>query len=124
MSHGKHLRVTFRLRTGDKIILEQIKNKLKNKGFSPILTLDIKKGNKSPSGSFKLDIYNLTLNKKKDIYYLIKKILPLSLHNEKTRKMNFILENKGKKWNEIEFELNELKKQIKKELLKNQIKNN
>lgn len=123
-SHGKHLRFTFRLRTGDKIILEQIKMNFEGKGLYPLLDLIVTKGIKSKFGNFNKEIYNLTLNKREDILYLISKLLPLSKHSEKIRKMEFILKNKDKNWEEIELNWNDLRGKIKKELLKNQIEIN
>ncbi len=116
-SHDKHFRYVFRLRTGDKRILEQIKDKLKSKRFHPLFRLENKNGDRSPSGQFNFNIYNVTLNRKKDTHNLIKKMLPLSKHSEKIRKMQFILENKDKLWNQVEPLWQELRKKIKKEIL-------
>jgi hypothetical protein len=89
----KRYRFMFRIRSGDRKILVQIKNKLRKNGFNPVFYLEVKSGNVSPYGVHKKNIYNLTLYRKKEIISLIKKLLPLSKHNEKTRKMKFILKN-------------------------------
>ena len=91
-----------------KSILEQIKDKLKEEGLTPLFYLKNKKGDKLPFGNLKIDIHELVINRKKDIHRLINKLLPLSKHSEKTRKMKFILENKNKTWGEIEPSWNKL----------------
>jgi len=83
--------------------------------------LEKEKGTKAPYGIFNQAIFDLTINRKKEIISLINKLLPLSKHSEKIRKMKFILENKNKKWNEIQEKWTKLRSEIKKELLKNQI---
>jgi hypothetical protein len=121
-SHDIHSRFTFRLRTGDKLILENIKEKLESFGYKTVFHLETMKGSKSPSGQFKRDIYNLTINRKEDVAKLVKNLLPLSKHSEKIRKMYFILENKDKPYSEIEKPWNKLREEIKGELLKNRQK--
>jgi hypothetical protein len=120
--HEIHSRFTFRLRTGDKLILEDIKQKLESDGYKTVFSLDTIKGSKSPHGQFKRDIYNLTINRKEDVARLIRNLLPLSKHSEKIRKMYFILENKDKKYHEMEKGWNKLREEIKGELLKHQSK--
>ncbi|MAG08716.1 hypothetical protein CMO89_04530 [Candidatus Woesearchaeota archaeon] len=118
-SHEIHSRFTFRLRTGDKLILENIKETLESLGYKIVFSLDTKKGSMGPSAPFRIDIYNLTINRKQDVTRLIKHLLPLSKHSEKIRKMNFILENKGRKWHEVSEGWDKLREEIKGELLKN-----
>jgi len=124
-SHQKHTRFMFKIRTGDLKILRQIKKRLGILNYHPYLYLESKKGTKVSSevynGVYNRNIFDLTVNRKKEIISLINKLLPLSKHSEKIRKMNFILENKGKKWNEIQEKWANLRSEIKKELLKNQI---
>jgi len=120
-SHQKHIRFMFKIRTGDLKILKQIKKKLEMLNYHPYLYLENKKGTKLSYGICNQDIFDLTLNRKGEIISLVNKLLPLSKHSEKIRKMNFILENKNKKWNEIQEKWIELRGEIKKELLKNQI---
>ena len=120
-SHDIHSRFTFRLRTGDKLILKNIKEKLESMGYKTVFSLDTKKGFKSPYAQFKRDIYGLVINRKEDISRLIKNLLPLSKHSEKIRKMKFILKNKDKKWYQIEKDWNKLREEIKGEILKSKI---
>ncbi len=117
--HEIHSRFTLRLRTGDKLILKDIKEKLESLGYKTVFHLETLKGTKSPTGQFERDIYNLTINKKEDIVKLIKNVLPLSKHSEKIRKMYFILENKDKKYDEVEKGWNKLREKIKGEVLRN-----
>ena len=121
-SHQKHVRFMFKIRTGDLKILKQIKKKLRTLNYHPYLYLEKEKGTKAPYGAYNQDIFDLTINRKQEIVSLINKLLPLSKHSEKTRKMNFILKYKNKKWNNIERPWNKLREEIKSELLKNQVK--
>ena len=89
--------------------------------YHPYLYLDKEKGTKATYGRFNRDIFDLTINRKKEIISLVNKLLPLSKHSEKIRKMNFILENRKKKWSEIEKKWTKLRDEIKKEILKNRI---
>jgi len=111
----------FNIATGDPKILKQIKKGLETLNYHPYLYLESKKGAKTSYGTYNQDMFDLTINRKKEIISLINKLLPLSKHSEKIRKMNFILENKNKKWSEIEEKWIKLRDEIKKELLKNQI---
>ena len=120
-SHQKHVRFMFRIRTGDLKILRQVKRRLEMLNYHPYLYLENEKGTKAPCGRFNQDIFNLTRNRKGEILSLANKLLPLSKHGEKIRKMNFILKNKNKKWKEIQKKWTKLRSEIKKELLKNQI---
>jgi hypothetical protein len=118
-SHKKSWRVTFRLRTGDKTVLKQIKRKMQSENLSPLLFLEKRKGMDLKLGKMlNVDIYNLTLNRKSDITQLIINILPLSRHSEKTRKMGLILDNQDKEWKETEPGLIKIREEIKKEILK------
>lgn len=120
-SHQKHIRFMFKITTGDLKILRQIKKKLETFDYHPYLYLKSKKGVKTSYGAYDQDMFDLTINRKKEIVSLINKLLPLSKHSEKIRKMNFILESRNKKWSEIQENWTKLKGEIKKELLKNQI---
>lgn len=122
-SHQKHIRFMFKIRTGDFKILRQIKEKLEILNHHPYLYLESEKGTKAPYGRFNQDMFDLTINRKEEIISLVNKLLPLSKHSEKIRKMNFILENKSKKWNGIQKKWTKLRSEIKKELLKNQKSN-
>ena len=122
-SHQKHIRFMFKIKTGDLKILQQIKEKLEILGYHLYLYLERKKGTKTKSsyGIYNQNIYDLSINRKEEIISLINKLLPLSKHSEKIRKMEFILKNKEKKWKEIEKKWTKLRDKIKRELLKNQI---
>ena len=117
-SHEKHFRYVFRLRTGDKKMLEQIKDRLESEGIFSLFTLIKMKEGKTAFPKFNLDMYELTINRKKDTIYLINRLLKFSKHSEKIRKMNFILENRNKTWSKVKPLLEKLRKEIKKEILK------
>jgi len=123
-SHQKHTRFMFKIRTGDLMILRQIKKRLEILNYHPYLYLDKEKGGNTSYGMYNRDVFDLTINRGKEIISLINKLLPLSKHSEKIRKMNFILENQNEKWKEIQKKWIKLRTNIKKELLKNQIKSN
>lgn len=120
-SHQKHTRFIFKIRTGDSKILKQLKKGLETFNYHPCLYLDREKGDKTNYGTYNQNMFDLTINRREEIISLVKKLLPLSKHSEKTRKMNFILKNKHKKWIELQEEWAELRAVIKRELLKNQI---
>ncbi len=119
-SHQKHIRFMFKIRTSDLKILKQIKEKLEMLSYHPYLYLEKKKGTESSYGTYNQSIYDLTINRKEEIVSLINKLLPLSKHSEKIRKMKLILKYKNKKWNAVEGAWNKLREEIKSELLKNQ----
>ncbi|MFH1240061.1 MAG: LAGLIDADG family homing endonuclease [Candidatus Diapherotrites archaeon] len=117
-SHEKHTRFIFKIRTGDLKILKQVKEVLEVMKYHPKLYREKKKGLKTPYGTYTRDLYDLSINQKKDILKLIENLLPLSKHSEKTRKMQFILDHKNKKWAKTEGKWNKLRAQIKEEILK------
>ena len=119
-SHQKYTRFIFKIRTGDSKILKQIKKSLKKFDYHPYLYLDREKGAKTNYGAYNQNMFDLTVNRREEIISLAKKLLPLSKHSEKIRKMNFILQNKNKKWIEIQKQWGQLRSDIKTELLKNQ----
>tara|TARA_Y100000310_G_scaffold318878_1_gene373445 strand:- start:13083 stop:14141 length:1059 start_codon:yes stop_codon:yes gene_type:complete len=121
-THDIHSRFTFRLRTGDKLILENINNKLRAMGFFTIFNLDTMKGSYGPCGIFRKDIYNVTMNRKNNVISLIKKLLPLSKHPEKIKKMELMLKYETQLHSIIKNKWNLLKEEINGQLLKNQIK--
>ncbi len=118
-SHEKHARFFFDIATNDKKIIGQIKEKLNEMGYKAYSYLDKKKGDTTPYGIYKKEIYSVIINNKKDIIRIIKNLILLNKHSEKIRKMHFILENKNKKYDEIEKGWNKLREEIKEELLKN-----
>jgi len=101
----------------DKKILEQINEKLKSLGFASHFYLREKQGYIANFGKYNHNSYSVVLQKKSDITYLTKKLLPLSHHKEKIWKMELIVQNKDKNWNEIKNKLNKLKEMIKKEII-------
>jgi len=116
-SHETNGRFTFRLRTGDKEILEDIKEKLGSLGYKIVFGLNIKKGTPSPKGLFRKDIYALVLNKKQQVIKLIEELLPFSRHSEKIDKMNFMLKHQNSKYHGLMKDWNDIKNKIKKEIL-------
>lgn len=114
-SHDKFVRFSFILTSTNQIILEQIRNKLKDMNIMSHLYLNTRAGRISKVGiKSNKNIYNLTIYKKENIITLVSKLMQLSQHNEKIWKMNLILESIDKKWNEIKDELTELRNRIKK----------
>lgn len=117
-SHNNSVRFVFSLKTGDKIILEQIKKRIEQDGYFVTFYLDQEKGKKGNYGFSNFNIYNLTIYRKENIFCFIQQILPLSKHPEKIIKMNFILQNKEKSWAQLSPSWNNLRNKIKKEVLK------
>lgn len=122
-SHNKGIRLFFQIDTGDLEVLKNIKNKLELENYHPFLYLKKKKGIPSkahPEYISKLDIYRLVFNRKKEIISLIAILLPLSKHSEKIRKMNMILSSKYSNQEQCLPFWNNLIKEIKTEILKEQ----
>ncbi len=116
-SHKIHSRFTFRIRSGDKDILENIKEKLEILGYKTVFSLEKRKGSLICFHFCRKDIYNLTLNGKMQILRLIKPLLPLSKHSEKIQKMEFMLKHKNSKYAELIEDWGHLRNSIKKDLL-------
>jgi hypothetical protein len=118
-SHERHVRFIFALKTGDKKILEQIEQKLESLGYYVNLYLERTKGTDSPYGRSNNDIYNLSIYQKKHIVRFIKNIIGMSIHSEKIRKMQFILDHKDSLWSCVEQPWKRLRNKIKKEIITN-----
>ena len=116
-SHEIHSRFTFRLRTGDKEILKNIKQKLESLGYKSVFSLEKKKGSLICLNFCRKDIYNLTINGKIQIKNLIERILPFSKHSEKIQKMNFMLKHQNSKYIELLDDWAIIKNAIRKEIL-------
>lgn len=120
-SHENSVRFIFGIQTGDKRVLEQIKERLESCGYVPRLYLGERKGKKKLNfRASNVDIFSLIMYRKNEVISLIKILLPLSMHSEKIRKMEFIIRNKHKNWEQIVYGWNRLREEIKTELLKNQ----
>ena len=119
-SHDNAVRFILSIQTGDKKILEYMKEKLISQSYAPNLYFSTESFKKAKFGVPRIDMHRLTLYRKKELLSLIDVLLPLSKHSEKIRKMDFILKNAEKNWNEIESGWEKIKKEIKGELLKNQ----
>ena len=118
-NHDK-LRAVLRIRSADLEILRNFKMKLESQKLFAAMRLDRKQGTLSPYGASANDIYELTLNRKSDVRFIIKRMLPLSKHSEKIRKMEFVLQNMGRDWSHVEAGREKIRHDIRSELLKNQ----
>lgn len=119
-SHRNSVRFIFRIKSGDKEILEQMKMKLESENYKPRFYLYNVKGKIGSYGKYRKNMYDLTLYRKNEVLSLVNKLLPLSKHSEKIRKIMLMLKNKDKDWSEISESLDILKREIEGELLKNQ----
>jgi len=118
-SHERFVRFIFRLKTGDKRVLEQMKAKLEEIGYNPRFYYYPRKGLKGNYGPFNTDIHDLTVYRKKEVLYLISKMLPLSKHPEKINKMRYLQENQEvNHWKTIIPGWKKIKREIKAGLLK------
>src|SRR3989344_1521626 len=116
-SHANSLKFTFRLRTNDKEVLENINSKLLESGYNPFLRLIDKKGTLRGYGISTADHYGVILNQKSDVVTLSKVLLPLSKHREKIDKMNFIINSENSGYSDVIDEWNNIRIKIKKEIL-------
>ncbi len=122
-SHDCFVRVAFRLRTSDKLILEQMKNRVIQSGFHPILYLDRKSGTKSRTAYAVCnnDYYGFIIGRKFEALRLISYLLPFSKHREKLDKMQHILDNCWCQYHQFIQGWDFIRNKIKEE--KNQINN-
>lgn len=116
-SHEKHIRFTLRIRTSDKLILEDFKEKLEELNYHPLLNIEHEKGKILGYGRYNNDFYGLIMNRRDEVLEILKHILHFSKHSEKIKKMKFMLKNNGKRYDEAINEWNNIKKEIKKEVL-------
>lgn len=113
----KSISFGFRLSTGDKNILIQIKNKLEELGFSVSFHLSKKVGDGSGFGIRNKDIYVIQIHKRSNIIKLLEKLLPSTQHNKKIRKMSLIKEIEDyKSWNDVKDRVLNLRNEIKTEV--------
>lgn len=82
----------FSIKSEDQLILQQLADKLNQLGFTAHLYLAREKGKKTNIGEYLKDLYSLAIYRKDNIIRLIKRILPLSHHEEKVKKMKLILD--------------------------------
>lgn len=116
-SNENDVRFMFRIRSYDKILLKQIKSQLEKLGLKINFFLDKKEGSYTTFGKLKKDFYGIRIYQKTNIIKVINMLLPLTHHDEKIRKMKFILENKDRKWDEIKDKIVNLRNEIKKEVI-------
>jgi len=112
---GKNsIRFTLRVASTDKIILEQLKDKLEKYSFHLRMYLDKKKQHTSNYGSYNKNLYALWFFQKSDIIRLADELLNLSHHSEKICWMKLILEHKDKEcWDEVRMNVSNLRERIK-----------
>jgi len=114
-----NIRFSFRIFSGDKKILEQIKSELEFLGFRPILFLEAKKGYRKTFGKYNKNMFSLRILYQEDVIKLANILMNLSKHQEKIYKMQLILDNKDSKWDEIENRIIKFRKTIKESRLNN-----
>lgn len=117
-SHQKHVRFTFRLRTCDKQILEQIQRRLVQLGFHSRLYLDRERGTSLGYGTLTSDFYSLFIGQKVEVLELIHALLSFSRHYEKVDKMQHILNHSESKFDEFMQGWNSIRNKIIKEKVK------
>ncbi len=111
-SNENDVRLMFRIGSYDKLILQQIKNKLKAINITPHLYLDRLSGSKTTFGRTKKDFYVLKIYRTYDLVSIIKILLNYCKHEEKIQKMKLILRNYKKSWSEIKETVSEFKNNI------------
>lgn len=90
--NGKYKDIIFSLGTCDKIVLEQIHQKLKELEFESHLYLVRKAGVNTGIGICNFDLYRVMIMRVKDVIRLAKILLPLSKHEEKQNNALKIIE--------------------------------
>jgi hypothetical protein len=118
-SNKNNIRFTFRIRTSDFKILQQLANKLNKENYYATLNLEKEINQLTNLGKYNENFWCLAVQRKKDVVRLASKLLNYSRHYEKIRKMKLITKNSDKMhWNEIQELIIQLRKSIKKEHLK------
>jgi hypothetical protein len=113
-----NIRFVFRLRTSDLKILNQIQNKLNEKGIYATLNLEKVKGEKTNFGKHNKDFWCLAVQRKVDVAKLSSLLLKNSKHYEKIRKMKLVLKYfKETSWNKVANEVTKMRKIIHSEVL-------
>jgi len=114
-TNKNNTRIGFRIRTSDKKILLQLKKRLEEFGYNPTFYLERKRGTKTNIGKHNKDFFALCVLRKSETLSLAQKLLNLSRHFEKIRRMRLILKNGDKNWNEINTKVLNLRTSIKME---------
>lgn len=110
---GNSIAFHFAVASNDKIILQQIFNKLRKLRFSCGFYLKHKKGEKATYGKFSKNIYIVRIFRKKDVLKLVKILKYYSNHGEKQRRIELMLKLEGKtKWNEVKDQVLSLREEI------------
>lgn len=114
-SHYTGVSFRFILNTGDLEILNKIKEKLGKMGYHPTFrTIPIDQKQRGTTFRCTKALHELSLNRRKEIISLAKKMLPLSHHKEKIDKIDLMLKLKDKKyWIEVESKIKTLREKIK-----------
>jgi transposase len=103
----------YRIASNDEIILKQILNKLKSKGFSCKLYLHAKKGKRATYGVYSKNVYALRMFRKNDVLKFVNILKSKSHHEEKMKRMQLISTiEKHKKWSQVKEQVQELQKEI------------
>ena len=113
----ERIRCTFRLRSSDKWLLEEIHEELSRTDYSPILHLERNKGSLSGYGRYTNDFFGIILNRQQDVLRLIRLVSPQCKHDEKRLQMEFILENIGQRYDESIEGWKRIRKKIREERL-------
>lgn len=113
----KGVDLRFSLQTEDKLILQQIKNKLRNLKFSVNFYPKMRSGTKLNYGVLKNDVYSLSVDQKKDVVKLIKTLRKYVRHTEKIIKTDFILNNSSELWVNVFPKLDKIRNFIKENTL-------
>lgn len=112
-----YLRLAFRLRSYDYLTLAQIRDKLIEIGFHPQLRLEARKGTKQGYGELLQDFWVLSITRRAEAIRLAQHLLPLSKHEEKTRKMQLVLKLSAEKyWKNCNGKVVALRHAIKREV--------
>lgn len=111
----------FMISSENKGILEQLKEALEKERFHAYLYLDRAKGTtKIMQGvaitkeiTLTKDSWRLDIHRREEVRVLARKVLPLSRHHEKIRKMCLVLDEANEAWEKMGPKVKELKAEIK-----------
>lgn len=107
----------FVITTSDENILSQLNSGLIKRGFNSHLYRLNVAGKITEYGKCTRDVYTLEIYARRDVCRLARRLLPLSHHDEKIRKMQFVLKCENVKyWKDIKDDIISLRQQIQHEV--------
>src|SRR5271157_226824 len=113
----------FMISSQSKLLLERTKTRLEKECYHAKLYLDKKKGtkktirgvNESREITLTKDLWRMDIHRREEVRALARKLLPISRHSEKRRKMFLILDEASEEWGTMGPKVQRLRDEIRNE---------